>query len=558
MDDVDNVVPSASKLWAARKCLCRRPFLPSDAHFFSPLEASKEWVIPAKPKPGRKPKKDTNGPVDEDTEVCRLVFVPSIPLILMWKHVPRVTPPFGGTATGKRLLTENASPIKKKYRAAQRAFRERKQSQLAELQARIQAHEQGETERLGALQNLARKYKEENEQLRVENAALRQRVAQLEAEKLATATALYQPRKRAASVNDTVPVQFAKRTKTAAGSLSALISAPISYPPSPSSTSSIESYPSPTFEVNPVPYHIAPPETSLFSDYRTEGNTLVSTSPADDTDSPFQRFDCGFCDENTPCVCREILEQHVADRIGRLGQLTLKVDHLQAPGIASPSTSQAQPSILDNLPAYQPAVPLRRRALNKQTGGGSSIFPIFQPSPLPLTCSGDPRNCRACASDDFGKAFCDAVNNSMAASEAAGAMDISEDSPPKSSAEAESEKQAMVPCDDAWRQLKSHPNVEFSDLNLLADVVARRSKCTGPRVVISPPLGSVTPERGATPFFPSSGPPGLPEFSGDSILDTRDGTAVGEHRRVGVREVPREALQAAMDLLDAKTKMSLS
>jgi AP-1-like transcription factor len=406
------------------------------------------------------------------------------------------------------------------------------------------------------LQNLARKYKEENDQLRGENAALQRKVAQLEAEKLAAVTTLYQPRKRV-SVDDTVPVQPTKRTKTVAGSLSALISAPISYPSSPSSTSSVESYPSPTFDVNPVPYRIAQPEISLFPDYPTESNSLVSTSVADDTDPPFQRFDCGFCDEHTPCVCREILEQHVADRIGRLGQLTLKIDHSEAPGILSSSTSQAQTSILDNLPAYQPAVPLRRRAFNKQAGGGSSIFPIVQPSSLPSTCSGDPRNCRACASDDFGKAFCDAMNNSMTASGATGTMDVSDETPPKSPVEAGTEKQTMVPCDDAWRQLKSHPNVEFSDLNLLAEVVARRSKCTGPRVVISPPLGSVTPERGGTPFFPPSGSSRLPEFSGD-ISNTRGGTAAGEYNRIGVREVPREALQAALNLLDAKAGMSLS
>ena len=406
-------------------------------------------------------------------------------------------------------------------------------------------------ERSVALQNLARKYKQENEQLRVENAALHQKVAQLEAEKLTAVATLYEPRKRAVSVDYTIPFQPTKRTKTVPGSFST----PISYPSSPSS---VESYPSPTFEAHPVPHPIPSSETSLFPDYTTEThNGLVSISAADDTDSPFQRFDCGFCDEHTPCVCREILLQHVADRIGRPSQPTLKIDHVEPPSILSTSTSQEQSSILDNLPAYQPAVPLPRRALNKQTNFGSPIFPIVQPSSLPPTCSGDPRNCRACASDDFGKAFCDAVNNSMAASEVADAMGMSENSPPESHVKAESGTQAMVPCDDAWRQLKSHPNVEFSDLELLAEVVARRSKCTGPRVVISPPLGSVTPERVATPAFLPSESSHPPEFSRD-ILGARDGTVVREHHRVGVREVPRDALQAALNLLDAKNRMSLS
>jgi AP-1-like factor len=408
-----------------------------------------------------------------------------------------------------------------------------------------------------ALQNLARKYKEENERLRAENATLQQKIAQLEAEKLAAIGALYHPRKRAVDVEDTVPVQTRKRAKTITEPLSLPFPAPSPYPSSPSSTSSVESYPSPKLEPSSMSYRTAPPETSLFPNYPNNSNNLVRTSIADDLDSPFENFDCGFCDDNTPCVCREILQQHVADRIGRPNQSTVKIDHVEAPGVASSSTSQAQSSILDHLPAYQPAVPLRRRALNKQTARRNSIFPVVQPpSELP-TCSGDPRNCRACASDDFGKAFCDAVNDSMAASEAVDAMDTSED-PYQSIRGAQPVSQAMVPCDDAWRQLKSHPNVEFSDLKLLADVVARRSKCTGPRVVISPALGSVTPERVATPTITqnrSSGSPTLPR----DILDTQaqDGTVVTGRQRVGIRAVPMEAVQAALDLLDAKSSMSL-
>ena len=274
----------------------------------------------------------------------------------------------------------------------------------------------------------------------------------------------------------------------------------------------------------------------------------MRTSTADNMDSPFERFDCGFCDDNTPCVCREIFQQHVADRVGRPNQPALKIDHAEAPVI----TSSTQSSILDHLPAYQPAVPLRRKALNKPATGGNSIFPVVQ---LPPTCSGDPRNCRACESDDFGKAFCDAVNDSMAA--VVDPMNTSEGPVPGSSAEAEPGAQAMVPCNDAWRQLKSHPNVEFSDLKLLADVVARRSKCTGPRVVISPALGSVTPERVATPTVASSRLSDLAALPRD-IMDTQGSTAATENQRVGVRAVPLEAVQAALDLLDAKSSMSSS
>jgi len=408
-----------------------------------------------------------------------------------------------------------------------------------------------------ALQNLARRYKEENEYLRAENATLQQKIAQLEAEKQAVMGAFYQPRKRAADVNDTVPVQTRKRARTVTEPLSLPSPVPSPYPSSPSSTSSIESYPSPRIEASSMSYHTASPETSLFPDYLSNSNNLVRTSIADDMDSPFEKFDCGFCDDNTPCVCREILHQHVADRIGRPNQPTVKIDHVEAPGVAFSSTSQTRSSILDHLPAYQPAVPLRHKALNKQAAKRNSIFPVIQPPSEPPTCSGDPRNCRACASDDFGKAFCDAVNDSMAASEAVDAMDTSEDPATNPSGGTQPVSQAMVPCDDAWRQLKSHPNVEFSDLKLLADVVARRSKCTGPRVVISPALGSVTPERVATPTITQDGSSDLPTLPKD-IPDTQGGTVVTRRQRVGIRAVPMEAVQAALDLLDAKSSMSLS
>jgi hypothetical protein len=41
--------------------------------------------------------------------------------------------------------------------------------------------------------------------------------------------------------------------------------------------------------------------------------------------------------------------------------------------------------------------------------------------------------------------------------------------------------------DQVWKQLKAHPNAQFTPLAVLADVVARRTKCDGPRVELSPP-----------------------------------------------------------------------
>ncbi|KIN92790.1 hypothetical protein M404DRAFT_1009363, partial [Pisolithus tinctorius Marx 270] len=59
-------------------------------------------------------------------------------------------------------------------------------------------------------------------------------------------------------------------------------------------------------------------------------------------------------------------------------------------------------------------------------------------------CSGDPDDCMACTDDTFGKVLCQIIIHST---------------------------------------FKSYPNVAFVDLKLLAEGVARKSKCTGSRVV---------------------------------------------------------------------------
>jgi hypothetical protein len=47
-------------------------------------------------------------------------------------------------------------------------------------------------------------------------------------------------------------------------------------------------------------------------------------------------------------------------------------------------------------------------------------------------------------------------------------------------AHAEPDHDTMT-CDQAWKTLKAHPNSRFASLALLADVVAGRTVCTGPR-----------------------------------------------------------------------------
>ena len=223
-------------------------------------------------------------------------------------------------------------------------------------------------------------------------------------------------------------------------------------------------------------------------------------------------FECGLCTDCTSCVCREMVLNPPATPF-KTEVSTVSAASMMPVDLPQPSQIEAQ-SILDNLPPYQPPVPLRRRPEVRPL---RSLFPVVpssgSPSQVtqsgPVDCSGDPSNCLACADDVFGQAFCTAVGESLACSgpcadcPRVNGAKYRDSTHASSSASQEGGNSAeTIPTSDAWRQLKSHPNVSFADLTLLAEVVARRSKCAGPTVVISPPPGSITPERTSSPFRP--------------------------------------------------------
>jgi hypothetical protein len=117
-------------------------------------------------------------------------------------------------------------------------------------------------------------------------------------------------------------------------------------------------------------------------------------------------FNCGFCDESTVCVCRDIVISQVVDIDGDIfsnpevnldavasSQIELLVRH-DARDANIKVSSRGNLSILDNLPGYQPPVPLKRRS------GGTPVNSVFRVQPAPTsqdsesssgaTCSGDP------------------------------------------------------------------------------------------------------------------------------------------------------------------------
>lgn len=543
---------------------------------------SKEWVIPAKPKPGRKPKKDPPPSTTDDTEV---------------------------DAKGRRVQN----------RAAQRAFRERKQNQLAELQLKVQQYEQGEIERNVALQNIAKRLKEENEKLRKENSLLQEKLAAVEQER---DTLREVSRKRwrddgSPSGSDSgMSAPQPKRPKVSEDIFDGFGHTPATPTPYTSSPSSIASSPS-SFEhssFSPMPSLPPSRDVSVFGQPNTLSNIFDFISSAKtnvfEPGGGLDNFNCGFCTDTSPCVCRELAMQTTVEQ--RFPTPSLKVEHTERRPVSLPSNlqqpaaPQPQPehtSILDNLPAYQPPVPLRRRNAGKPAT--KSIFPVSYPSSTaPPTCTGDPSNCPACADDAFGKAFCAAISKSVASNNPCGdcpsrsggggcgtsggccgnpagcgrsrgsapSVASASNTAPQPAAAVPGKPNDTISCDDAWRQIKSHPNVSFADLDLLADVVARRSKCTGPRVEIFPAPGTVTPERGISPptvppvaaAMPSvSAPPVDTRFPGprdrgrlSPSLQLVPQEVLVQCGRQRVREVNADGVRDALRLLDLKFSLS--
>ncbi|KAG8824655.1 hypothetical protein FRC17_009057, partial [Serendipita sp. 399] len=458
--------------------------------------AKKEWVIAPRAKPGRKPKQI----IQDEAEYMQ------------------------DDASEKGKKTQN--------RAAQRAFRERRQSQLAELQVRLQQYEQGEVERNVALQQLGKRLKEENELLKQENSKLKEENEQLKARlaaregghaaaavpstSMAYPTTTRKTAKRDRSDRSPPLRHRLKRLKTT--------DSPVLHPSS-MDTPSISSCGSTNVVMSPM--------ITAFDDDDAD-IMAIDTCDASNFDASIQEDDpdytsCGMCTSSVDCLCRQ-----------------LGIDNRAPITIADEPSGSL--SLLNNLPPYQPAVPLRHRRKSVTSSDPKAIHTRSGSQATSLGCSGDPSNCSACADNAFGRAFCSALGSSVCTGEPcskchstshtpSGTKDASTSSLPSSinpaltqccgkperchgdaclstssaetrptggradvdvppiskkaramDSEMRMDDDGVVPCDVVWKTLEAHPNSHLvnpdlgpshlANLNLLAEVVARRSRCT--------------------------------------------------------------------------------
>jgi len=307
------------------------------------LKTSKEWVVPPRPKPGRKP-------AQAEPESVRY----SLPTRLQIQAD-------AGFATGEQSR-------KALNRASQRALKERRQEYVGELEEKVRALEAGESDQLVYYQGQAVKANEEAAALRAENAALRALVDELRGE-LAVEQGSYggaagednSTRDHPMGFDDAgPPPKRPRRTSTRSAVGHHLLDEVHSYEPT-----YLESPPS--------------PQTS----------SAAISPPHDHALSLHQPQSCGFCQSNGDCFCANIsYEQQHAQQ--------------HSPSLAIPHIKLEED--LD-MPMYQPAVPLRlRKAPGVKAASVWTIEPTPSTSvaaPKPALCNGDPSNCPACSDDPY-------------------------------------------------------------------------------------------------------------------------------------------------------------
>lgn len=499
------------------------------------VQPKKEWVLPARAKPGRKPS-----------------------------------------------VTEPLTKRKAQNRASQRAFRERKQSYLQELESKVAAYETSEIDRSVELQKLAQKLNLENEGLRKEVASWKQKATQLEdvlkkVQQTGKLTGVVPSPKsgpgcKAPSHEKPAPlmrsvlstpgakpkekgeVRFAEPLYSSGPAVALSIprkqgegidrSATLSQPSRQSVLQTLPPSPNGAGKslwatATNVRNHPSEPRTFP----QTQSQVLGSLSP------PLmlpQRLPidggCGFCTEASPCVCAEdyfdlsgattSMSPSTPPKTSE-GSSAISVTYKQPAGAVEGGNRMSIPSLTTKL-ASSPQLPRPKklwytvqaeqgqawlssasRPLSTLRSQNNKLWYTTEASasrtvvPEPV-CTGDPGTCGACSTDPGLAAFCEAVTT--AATTPQWRTDSSAQRPVLARARSCSQS-GTKPLDSsrlvtapsrsqgetipsAWRQIRSHPR--FSQwqggLDLLAEVVSKRSGSVHSPLLQEPTLAQKTRE----------------------------------------------------------------
>lgn len=412
------------------------------------IKPSKEWVLPARGKPGRKP-------------------------------------------------SDSVPPTKRKAqnRASQRAFRERRHAYVCELEQKVAQYQAREIDANVQMQRIALQCREEANALRKSNEELRARYEQMEQQFLA-----YRRCAEAQATTHSTGCQppLHEKTHTHCSSRDAISirGTPTSGTTGPSKLSAVGNEGT---EVNVAGSHaqghkhfcglrfanstFSPPSSPTLSTSsevktaeaipstsytptravplrRKHGPSLPLTSLSEGED-PLLDLDCGFCTDATVCVCR--------------GKARLELDEAKpsVTGAGSDSDSAPKPTLWYTK-APEPSssnamrLPIRphrssRPRLWAVTPGNMSQFGAAtcsaSSSELAPQCTGDRSTCSACQTDPTLAEFCTAISRNVH-------LPVSTQRETKTLCES-------VP--HAFTRLRSHPNFPSwrGGLEMLAEIVAR-------------------------------------------------------------------------------------
>lgn len=345
------------------------------------LSTSKVWVLPPRPKPGRKPSADT--------------------------------PP------NKR---------KAQNRAAQRAFRERRAALVSELEDRLAEIERERNAKEAKMQSTIRALSRENEQLR---AAL----VKYDADKKPTMDDLDR------ALEQKLPVPTETKTSGSCGICikDACLCEQVGLKNGSVQNDDVqeidftEAFARPkkrirTVELS-VPSAPSAPSESLTSQFSSEG-------------------DCGFCSEDTPCVCREAAAQE------------------KEAAAAAAASATAPVSPMTTLPPLKdlslPPISQERRY------GSVSLETSDSRSRRKGGCTGNPGTCYQCQSDPMSTLFCTSIASKDRTRDSNGQRQ------PRKASLSAAEPGTFIPCAAAYQTLARHKDFRSADFSAVMSKLQTR------------------------------------------------------------------------------------
>jgi hypothetical protein len=399
------------------------------------ISLSKEWVLPPRPKPGRKPCED----------------IPS-------------------------------SKRKAQNRAAQRAFRERRANRVSELEEQIMGMERDRSIQEGVLNNTIKNLEKANRQLREENESLRRQNELLLSRSRSSSSKDVMKSERELSLESLfnlepqAAVPLSRKRKMSASAISPTSSTgeidftstfTVKKPRKMPVFKDVFMKPSPT----PPPVPVSA-ETATKSSSSSEIRSLSHTNPvtfniptADGSSIPFES--CGFCSEDSPCVCREIETEHQKQQQEALKEIRLKKQ-------AQDANKEEQRKVKLSAEIEQKEKELIMELTKNMKNEDLSQI---------IKCNGDPGTCLQCKTDPLSNQFCKTVAEKAESSKSCVSLPSITSMTALSSTRSSSLssgyvlppldslnlKQQYIPCADAYKTISNHLDVRHVGVSNIAN-----------------------------------------------------------------------------------------